>query len=78
MSSRYVNRSTNDELDELAANPSTVLKDDGKPVNPELENAIKEAFLGATESLANDSELQAPPADKPVNDLSTRVKRKKH
>ena len=35
------------QLDELATNPTTVLKDDGKPVNPQLEQAIKEAFLGA-------------------------------
>jgi len=65
-------------LDELAANPSAHLKNDGKPVNPELEKAIKEAFLGATESLISDSELSAPQADQPVNDISARVKRKKH
>ena len=68
------------QLDELATNPTTVLKDDGKSVNPQLEQAIKEAFLGAAMSATAVPDTTSAPAkpNQPVNDLSARVKRKKH
>ena len=51
------------------------LKDDGKPSNPVLEQAIKEAFLGAASAAF--SSTPATSSSQPVNDLSARVKRKK-
>ncbi|WFD23055.1 hypothetical protein MEQU1_001739 [Malassezia equina] len=63
------------KLEEMKANPITALKENGKPVNQVLEDALKDAFLGAaTSSMAGKA---GPKSDQPVNDLSARVKRKK-
>lgn len=59
----------------MKASPSMSLKDDGKPSNPVLEQAIKEAFLGAASAAF--SSTPATSSSQPVNDLSARVKRKK-
>lgn len=59
----------------MKANPITALKENGKPVNQVLEDALKDAFLGAAASSISDTSQMS---DHPVNDLSARVKRKKH
>lgn len=64
------------QLDEMKAAPTPALKEDGKPQNPELETAIRDAFLNAAQSALGESVTSAA-KDQPVNDLSARVKRKK-
>lgn len=63
------------QLDEMKTNPAA-LKSDGKLSNPELEATIREAFLNAAQTALGDSTTHAK-SNQPVNDLSTRVKRKK-
>lgn len=60
------------QLDEFRTEPPTTAHDDaGKPVNPALEQAIREALLG----VQAEAFTHAP--EQPVNDLSTRVKKKR-
>lgn len=58
----------------MKSSPTGALKEDGKPNNPVLEQAIKEAFLGVA---AKDVSADLNEEPRPVNDLSARVKRKK-
>lgn len=65
-----------EQLEEFKAAPPTKAHNaEGKPENPELEQAIRETLLGFTETLSG--KPGAPPADQAVNDLSTLVKKKK-
>ena len=64
------------QIDEMKTAPPSVLKPDGKPVNAALEQAIKEAFLGAMTENAS-TYGKKPTEDQPVHDLHARVKRKK-
>ena len=62
----------NIKLEEFRTAPPTTAHDDsGKPVNPALEQAIREAFLGVQ------AEAFSRAPEQPVNDLSTRVKKKR-
>ncbi|KAI3627117.1 hypothetical protein CBS14141_001118 [Malassezia furfur] len=63
------------KLDEMKSNPAA-LKEDGKLSNPELEATIREAFLNAAQTALGESTTKVQP-NQPVNDLSTRVKKKK-
>ncbi|KAI3625459.1 hypothetical protein CBS9595_000820 [Malassezia furfur] len=63
------------KLDEMKSNPAA-LKEDGRLSNPELEATIREAFLNAAQSALGESTTKVQP-NQPVNDLSTRVKKKK-
>ncbi|WFD30248.1 hypothetical protein MSPP1_001265 [Malassezia sp. CBS 17886] len=64
----------NSKLEEMKA-PGNALKEDGTLSNPALEDAIREAFLGAASSLLGEG--SAPASAQEVTDLSSRVKKKK-